>query len=105
MWEIVTPMDGEVVAVPSNLTIPDCMDNDLIALEKIKLTNFENSSAELVIMKLLLARFPSLVKVTVRPTRSLEDDEVRRFYLDLQQFPPASPNFHVLLEELPNDVY
>ncbi|MCE3216805.1 hypothetical protein HAX54_008135, partial [Datura stramonium] len=103
--EIVTPMGGEVVAVTSYLTTPDCMDNDLIAIEKIKLTNFENSSAELVIMKLLLALCPSLVKVIVRPTRSLKDDEVRRFYLDLLQFPPASPNVHVLLEELPNDVY
>ncbi|MCD7457948.1 hypothetical protein HAX54_036635 [Datura stramonium] len=34
-------------------------------------------------IQLLLARCPSLVKVTVTPTRLLEDDEVRRFFLDL----------------------
>ncbi|KAK6793995.1 hypothetical protein RDI58_007448 [Solanum bulbocastanum] len=40
-----------------------------------------------------------------KPMRSLDDDGVWRFYLELLQFLPALPNVDILLEEFPDDEY
>ncbi|KAJ8541781.1 hypothetical protein K7X08_002597 [Anisodus acutangulus] len=80
-------------AVREYLTTPDCIEEDVIALRKIKLEGFMNTTNERLFMKLMLAHCPSLVKVIVKPAELIEQsNEILYFYLTVLRFPRASLN-------------
>ncbi|KAK4352786.1 hypothetical protein RND71_028304 [Anisodus tanguticus] len=68
-------------AVREYLTTHDCIEEDLIALRKIKLEGFVNTKNERLFMKLMLARSPSLVKVIVKPAELIEQKSRKKINL------------------------
>ncbi|XP_060200552.1 F-box/FBD/LRR-repeat protein At3g52680-like [Lycium barbarum] len=89
----------EMDAVTEYLTRPDCIEEDLIALRKIKLEGFVNTTNERLFMKLMLARCPSLVKVIVTPFELIEEDHIFYFFLAVLRFPRASLNVTIEYQE------
>ncbi|OIT38786.1 f-boxfbd/lrr-repeat protein, partial [Nicotiana attenuata] len=89
--------DINVDAVTEFLTAPNCVEQDLISLQKIKLEGYVNNTIERHFMKLLLARCPSLVEVIVVPSRFIEYNGIWLFFFELLEFPRASQNVNILL--------
>lgn len=86
-----------VDAVTEFLTAPNCVEQDLMSLEMIKLEGYVNNTIERHFMKLLLARCPSLVEVIVVPSRLIEYNGIWVFFFELLEFPRASQNVNILL--------
>ncbi|XP_022878378.1 F-box/FBD/LRR-repeat protein At1g13570-like isoform X2 [Olea europaea var. sylvestris] len=83
-------------AVLNYLNTPNCMKHNLIKRKTLRLYLYQNPVEELILLKLLLARSPSLVKIIIEETRHMDSVEGFRIARELLGFSRASPNANII---------
>ncbi|XP_060185447.1 uncharacterized protein LOC132614907 [Lycium barbarum] len=78
-------------AVMKYLGRPACLDRPLDKLKDVVMRLFEGSKAELLFIKLLFARTPSLVRMDIKQKKAIGTWEERNITRELMRFPRASP--------------
>nr|XP_016492683.1 PREDICTED: uncharacterized protein LOC107812159 [Nicotiana tabacum] len=87
-------------AALSYLEMAACLDRPLNNLENVTMHWFKGSKTELLLVKLLFARAPSLVRMSIKPKRAMGSREERDVTTELMRFPRASPKAELIY--LPN---
>ncbi|KAK4372523.1 hypothetical protein RND71_007907 [Anisodus tanguticus] len=79
-------------AVLNYLDRPTCLDLPLNKLKYVVIDSYECSKTELLFVKLLLARAPSLVRMYIEQEKVIDSSEDRNVVKELMCFPRASPS-------------
>uniref|UniRef100_A0A1S4ALB6 F-box/FBD/LRR-repeat protein At1g13570 n=2 Tax=Nicotiana tabacum TaxID=4097 RepID=A0A1S4ALB6_TOBAC len=78
-------------AVLKYVDTPVCLDRPLNKLKHAVICSFMGSKEELLFIKLLFARTPSLVRMNIKQNRAFDSTEERNITTELMRFPRASP--------------
>ncbi|XP_060186261.1 F-box/FBD/LRR-repeat protein At1g13570-like [Lycium barbarum] len=89
IWVCVACDNAE--AVMKYLDRPTCLDRPLDKLKDVDMYLYNGSKVELLFIKLLFARTPSLVRMDIKQKEALGTREERNITKELMRFPRASP--------------
>ncbi|MCE3049480.1 hypothetical protein HAX54_044971 [Datura stramonium] len=78
-------------AVLTYLGTPACLDRPLNKLKHVIIHWFKDSKAELFLVKLLFARAPYLIRMSIEQAKASDSKEERHITTELMRFPRASP--------------
>ncbi|CAI9269030.1 unnamed protein product [Lactuca saligna] len=81
----------DVGPASNHLESPNCLDCTLNRLQTVEITYLEGSKPELLFIKLLLTRSPSLDKFTITPSGALDAKKILDIAKDVMQYPRISP--------------
>ena len=89
-------MHCDVEPASNYLESPDCLDQTLNRLQTVEIKSLEGSRPTLLFIKVLLARSPSLEKLTIHPSSTSDAHERLNIAVDLMRFPRASPKAELI---------
>ncbi|XP_059308695.1 F-box/FBD/LRR-repeat protein At1g13570-like [Lycium ferocissimum] len=82
--------DDSAETVMKYLETPTCLDQPLNKLDYVTISSFDCSKTELLFVKLLCARTPSLVRMCIEQGIAINSKEERNVTITLMRFPRAS---------------
>ncbi|KAJ9558784.1 hypothetical protein OSB04_013398 [Centaurea solstitialis] len=89
-------MHYDVGPASDHLESPDCLDQTLNQLRDVEITTLKGSRPELLFIKLLLAHSPSLDKMTIQSSGTIDASKTLNIVKDVMQFPRASPKAEII---------
>ncbi|MCD9559240.1 hypothetical protein HAX54_017098, partial [Datura stramonium] len=90
IWVCAT--SDNVEQVLNYLERPTCLDGPLNKLKYLTINSYECSKIELLFVKLLVARAPTLVRMCIEQEKGINSSEEMNIAKDLMCFPRASPS-------------
>nr|XP_016462973.1 PREDICTED: F-box/FBD/LRR-repeat protein At1g13570-like [Nicotiana tabacum] len=85
-----------VEAVSEYLDTPGCLDQPLNKLKYVVIHFFKGSKTELLFVKLLFTRCPSLISMSIKQAKASGTKEERNIVIKLAHHPRASPKAELL---------
>nr|XP_016485514.1 PREDICTED: putative F-box/FBD/LRR-repeat protein At5g56810 isoform X4 [Nicotiana tabacum] len=85
-----------VEAISEYLDTPGCLDQPLNKLKYVVIRFFKGSKTELLFVKLLFARCPSLISMSIKQVKASGSKGERNIVIELARYPRASPKAELL---------